>query len=64
MMIEKVVYKLFLMKKYAVIYLLAFVVIGTFQKADAQNTFDFSFPQKLVTSLPPANYTELISSCR
>src|SRR5690348_5492381 len=59
MMIEKVVSKLFPMKKYAVIFLLAFSVIGTCQKADAQNNFDFTFPQKLVASLPPASYAAL-----
>src|SRR5690348_2348859 len=59
MTIERLVYKLFLMKKYTVIYLLAFVLIGTFHKADAQNKFDFSFPVKIVASLPLADYATL-----
>ena len=59
MTIERLLYKLFLMKKNTVIYLLAFVLLGTFQKADAQNKFDFAFPQKLVTSLPIADYSSL-----
>lgn len=59
MMIEKVVSKLFPMKKYAVIFLLAFFAIGAFKKAGAQNNSDFTFSQKLVPSLPPASYAAL-----